>query len=89
VRACRFAIQHACFRFHTLWGGEPDTERAAREKRGGAHWEDVRQTGPVRREEARVEREPITEKAGCGLTGPDISEAERQVTLHEEPAAET
>ncbi|OQD52094.1 photosystem reaction center subunit H [Streptomyces phaeoluteigriseus] len=53
--------------------------------------EDVQQTVPVRREEVRVEREPITdENRDAALSGPDISEAEHEVTLHEErPVAET
>ncbi|MER7577338.1 PRC and DUF2382 domain-containing protein [Streptomyces sp. NPDC126514] len=53
--------------------------------------EDVQQTVPVRHEEVRVEREPITdENRGAALSGPDISEAEHEVTLHEErPVVET
>ncbi|MFE7647854.1 DUF2382 domain-containing protein [Streptomyces phaeoluteigriseus] len=53
--------------------------------------EDVQQTVPVRREEVRVEREPITdENRDAALSGPDISEAEHEVTLHEErPVTET
>ena len=40
---------------------------------------------PVTREEVRVEREPITEgNRGQALSGPDISEEEHEVTLHEE-----
>ncbi|MDG5804037.1 PRC and DUF2382 domain-containing protein [Streptomyces ossamyceticus] len=47
--------------------------------------EEVQQTVPVRREEVRVEREPITdENRDAALSGPDISEAEHEVTLHEE-----
>jgi uncharacterized protein (TIGR02271 family) len=39
----------------------------------------------VQREEVRVEREPITDaNAGDALSGPDISEEEHEVTLHEE-----
>jgi len=42
-------------------------------------------TVPVRREEVRVEREPITEaNAGQALDGPEISEDEHEVVLHEE-----
>jgi uncharacterized protein (TIGR02271 family) len=46
---------------------------------------------PVTREEVRVEREPITEaNRGEALSGPDISEEEHEVTLHEErPVVET
>jgi uncharacterized protein (TIGR02271 family) len=39
----------------------------------------------VRREEARVEREPITDaNVDAAVRGPDISEAEHEVVLHEE-----
>ena len=42
-------------------------------------------TVPVQREEVRVEREPITDaNAGDAMSGPAISEAEHEVTLHEE-----
>ncbi|MFD5257975.1 PRC and DUF2382 domain-containing protein [Streptomyces bobili] len=53
--------------------------------------EDVEQTVPVRKEQARIEREPITEaNRDAALTGPEISEAEHEVTLHEErPVVET
>ena len=52
--------------------------------------EDVQETVPVRREEVRVEREPITdENIDSATSGPDISEAEHEVVLHEEePVAE-
>lgn len=40
---------------------------------------------PVTREEVRVEREPITDgNVGEAMSGPDISEEEHEVTLHEE-----
>ncbi|GAT68593.1 photosystem reaction center subunit H [Planomonospora sphaerica] len=40
---------------------------------------------PVTREEVRVEREPITDaNRDAALAGPDISEAEHEVVLHEE-----
>jgi uncharacterized protein (TIGR02271 family) len=40
---------------------------------------------PVRREEVHVEREPITEgNADQALDGPEISEDEHEVVLHEE-----
>ncbi|MHA4779379.1 DUF2382 domain-containing protein [Streptomyces sp. MSC1_001] len=49
--------------------------------------EEVQRTIPVRHEEVRVEREPITEaNRDQALTGPEISEAEHEVTLHEERA---
>jgi uncharacterized protein (TIGR02271 family) len=47
--------------------------------------EDVQETVPVRREEVRVEREPITdENVDEAMSGPDISEGEHEVTLKEE-----
>ncbi|HEX5567372.1 MAG TPA: YsnF/AvaK domain-containing protein [Streptomyces sp.] len=53
--------------------------------------EDVQRTVPVRHEEVRVEREPITEEnVDEAMRGPEISEAEHEVTLHEErPVVET
>jgi uncharacterized protein (TIGR02271 family) len=52
--------------------------------------EDVQKTVPVRREEVRVEREPITdENIDEAKSGPDITEAEHEVTLmEEEPVVE-
>jgi uncharacterized protein (TIGR02271 family) len=52
--------------------------------------EDVETSVPVQREEVRVEREPITdENREAAMSGPDISEAEHEVTLHsEEPVVE-
>jgi uncharacterized protein (TIGR02271 family) len=42
-------------------------------------------TVPVRHEEVRVEREPITESnRDAALDGPGISEEEHEVILHEE-----
>jgi uncharacterized protein (TIGR02271 family) len=42
-------------------------------------------TVPVQREEVRVERQPITDaNRGAATSGPDISEEEHEVTLHEE-----
>jgi uncharacterized protein (TIGR02271 family) len=47
--------------------------------------ENVTKTIPVEREEVRVEREPITDaNRGAALNGPDISEEEHEVVLHEE-----
>jgi uncharacterized protein (TIGR02271 family) len=47
--------------------------------------EHVQQTLPVRREKARVEREPITDaNLGAATSGPEISEAEHEVILREE-----
>jgi uncharacterized protein (TIGR02271 family) len=52
--------------------------------------EEVTQTVPVRREEVRVEREPITdENRDAAMAGPEITEAEHEVVLHaEEPVTE-
>jgi uncharacterized protein (TIGR02271 family) len=52
--------------------------------------DEVTQTVPVRREEVRVEREPITDANVSDATaGPEISEEEHEVVLHEEePVAE-
>jgi uncharacterized protein (TIGR02271 family) len=47
--------------------------------------ENVTQTVPVQREEVRLEREPITDaNVGAATSGPDISEEEHEVVLHEE-----
>jgi uncharacterized protein (TIGR02271 family) len=47
--------------------------------------EEVTQTVPVQREEVRVEREPITDgNRDRATAGPDISEEEHEVVLHEE-----
>jgi uncharacterized protein (TIGR02271 family) len=47
--------------------------------------DEVTQTVPVQREEVRVEREPITDANRDRATdGPDISEEEHEVVLHEE-----
>jgi uncharacterized protein (TIGR02271 family) len=52
--------------------------------------DEVTETVPVRREEVRLEREPITEaNRDAALDGPDISEEEHEVTLRaEEPVVE-
>jgi hypothetical protein len=52
--------------------------------------ENVQQTVPVRQEEARVAREPITDaNIEQAMSGPDISESEHEVALHtEEPVVE-
>ena len=45
----------------------------------------VTETVPVKREEVRIEREPITDaNAGAATDGPAISEEEHEVVLHEE-----
>jgi uncharacterized protein (TIGR02271 family) len=47
--------------------------------------EHVQQTLPVRRERARVEREPITDaNLDAATSGPDVSEEEHEVILREE-----
>ena len=47
--------------------------------------EQVQKTVPVQREEVRIEREPITDaNVDQALDGAEISEAEHEVTLHEE-----
>ncbi|MGW4274868.1 YsnF/AvaK domain-containing protein, partial [Streptomyces seoulensis] len=53
--------------------------------------EEVEQTVPLRHDEVRVEREPITDaNRDAALTGPEIGEAEYEVILHEErPVVET
>ncbi|HZG05875.1 MAG TPA: PRC and DUF2382 domain-containing protein [Streptomyces sp.] len=53
--------------------------------------ENVQRTVPVRHEEVRVEREPITEEnIDDAMRGPEISEGEHEVILHEErPVVET
>ena len=49
--------------------------------------EEVTQTVPVKREEVRVEREPITDaNAGAAMDGPAISDEEHEVVLHQEEA---
>jgi stress response protein YsnF len=53
--------------------------------------EHVTQTVPVRKERVRVETEPITDaNRGSAMDGPEISEGEHEVTLHEErPVVDT
>ncbi|MET7827086.1 PRC and DUF2382 domain-containing protein [Streptomyces sp. NPDC005386] len=53
--------------------------------------EEQQQTIPVRHEEVRVVREPVTDAdLDDALSGPEISEAEHEVTLHaEKPVVET
>ena len=49
--------------------------------------EQVTKTVPVQREKVRVEREPITEgNVDRAMSGPEISEEEHEVVLHEEEA---
>lgn len=47
--------------------------------------ENVTKTVPVRREEVRIEREPVTDaNMDEALSGPEITESEHEVVLHEE-----
>ena len=65
--------------------GTADRERGRARLRKYVVTEEVQKTVPVRREEVRVEREPITDaNAGQALDGPEISEEEHEVVLHEE-----
>ena len=65
--------------------GTAQRERGRARLRKYVVTEEVQQTVPVKREEVRVEREPITEaNADEAMAGPDISEEEHEVTLHEE-----
>ena len=52
--------------------------------------ENVQQTVPVSHEEVRVEREPVTDaNRAQAMSGPELSGAEHEVTLHEERVAVT
>ena len=53
--------------------------------------EDVEQSVPVRHEEVRIEREPITEaNRDAAMSGPDITEGSYEVVLHDErPVVDT
>jgi uncharacterized protein (TIGR02271 family) len=65
--------------------GTADRERGRARLRKYVVTEQVEQTVPVRREEVRVEREPITDaNVDQATSGPEISEEEHEVTLHEE-----
>ncbi|MBD0282496.1 MAG: PRC and DUF2382 domain-containing protein [Thermoleophilaceae bacterium] len=65
--------------------GTADRERGRARLRKYVVTEQVQQTVPVRREEVRVEREPITdENVDQALAGPEISSEEHEVVLHEE-----
>jgi uncharacterized protein (TIGR02271 family) len=71
--------------------GTTSRERGRARLRKYVVTEQVETTVPVRREEVRIEREPITDaNAGDALDGPAISEEEHEVVLHaEEPVVET
>jgi uncharacterized protein (TIGR02271 family) len=65
--------------------GKAQRERGRARLRKYVVTEQVQQTVPVQREEVRVEREPITDASVADATaGPDISEEEHEVVLHEE-----
>jgi len=65
--------------------GTSDRETGRARMRKYVETEDVSETVPVRREKARVEREPITDaNRDQALAGEDITEAEHEVVLHEE-----
>jgi uncharacterized protein (TIGR02271 family) len=65
--------------------GTSEREAGSARLRKYVETEDVSETVPVRREEARVEREPITDaNRDQALAGDDITEAEHEVVLHEE-----
>jgi uncharacterized protein (TIGR02271 family) len=65
--------------------GTTDRERGRVRLRKHVTTEQEQVTVPVQREEVRVEREPITDaNLDAAMTGPDITEAEHEVTLREE-----
>jgi uncharacterized protein (TIGR02271 family) len=65
--------------------GTADRESGRARLRKYVVTEHVQQTVPVQREEVRVEREPITDgNVDQALDGPEISEEEHEVVLHEE-----
>jgi uncharacterized protein (TIGR02271 family) len=65
--------------------GTADRERGHARLRKYVVTEQVEQTVPVRREEVRVEREPITDaNVDQAVSGPEISEEEHEVVLNEE-----
>jgi uncharacterized protein (TIGR02271 family) len=65
--------------------GTAQQERGRARLRKYVVTEHVQQTVPVQHEEVRVEREPITDaNATQAMDGPDISEEEHEVVLHED-----
>jgi uncharacterized protein (TIGR02271 family) len=65
--------------------GTAQRERARVRLRKYVVTENVQRTVPVSREEVRIEREPITDaNVDRALDGPEISEEEHEVVLHEE-----
>jgi uncharacterized protein (TIGR02271 family) len=70
--------------------GTAERERGRARLRKHVVSEEVSETVPVRHEEARIEREPITDaNRGAAADGPAISEEEHEVVLmEEEPVVE-
>lgn len=65
--------------------GKTQQERGRARLRKYVETEHVQTTVPVQREDVRVEREPITDaNVDQALDGPEISEEEHEVVLHEE-----
>jgi uncharacterized protein (TIGR02271 family) len=65
--------------------GTAQRERGRARLRKYVVTEEVQQTVPVQREEVRLDREPITDaNVDQALDGPEISEEEHEVVLHEE-----
>ena len=65
--------------------GKESLETGRARLRKHVETEQVQMTVPLQREEARLEREPITDaNRDAAVSGPDISEAEHEVVLHEE-----
>jgi uncharacterized protein (TIGR02271 family) len=65
--------------------GTQTRERGRARLRKYVTTEQVTKTVPVQREEVRVEREPITDaNLDAATSGPEISEEEHEVTLHED-----
>ena len=65
--------------------GKAQQERGRARLRKYVVTEEVQTTVPVQREEVRLEREPITDaNVDQALDGPEISEEEHEVILHEE-----
>jgi uncharacterized protein (TIGR02271 family) len=65
--------------------GTAERERGRVRLRKRVETDEVQESVPVRREQARVEREPITdENVDEAMRGPELSEAEHEVTLREE-----
>jgi uncharacterized protein (TIGR02271 family) len=65
--------------------GTAEHERGRTRLKKYVETEDVQHTVPMSREEARVDREPITdENVDEAMAGPEITESEHAVTLKEE-----